>query len=100
MGLFERVPASVFCGIAEFGFDAEQLIVFRHALAPTRRAGLDLSCIQTHDDIRDGAILCLARAMGDDAGPSGAMRATAKAAMVESSVSPERCETIAVQPAR
>ena len=57
--------------VAELAFDAQQAVVLGHALASGDGAGLDLA----------GAI------------------ATARSAMVVSSVSPDRCETTADQPA-
>ena len=60
--------------IAQRSLDAQQLIILGDAVASAGCAGLDLPGIHGDGDIRDGRILRLARAMGDDGGVSGLFR--------------------------
>src|SRR6266850_3853103 len=53
--------------IAEVLLDAKQLVVLGHALAAARRAGLDLTEVQSDDEVGDERVLRLTRSVRDDA---------------------------------
>jgi hypothetical protein len=42
--------------VAEFLFDTEELIVFRHAIGAAERTRLDLACIRSDRDVGDGDV--------------------------------------------
>ena len=52
--------------VAEFLFDTEELIVFRHAIGAAEGTGLDLARIRSHGDVGDGDVFGFARAVADD----------------------------------
>ena len=51
---------------AKFILDREQAVVLGYSLATYRYPGFDLPAIRRNDEIGDGGIHCLTRAMGDD----------------------------------
>src|ERR1035437_9953221 len=56
---------------AKFLLDAEELVVFRHAVGAAKRAGFDLAGVGGDGDVGDGDILGFARAVADDGGVVG-----------------------------
>jgi len=52
--------------VAEFLFDAEELVVFGNAVGAAKGAGLDLAGIRRDGDVSDGDIFGLAGAVADD----------------------------------
>jgi len=56
----ERPHASVVCRASQFLFDAQQLVVLRHAIGARRRAGLDLPGIRRHHQVGNRDIFTLA----------------------------------------
>jgi len=54
--------------VAEFLFDAEELVVFGDAVGAAEGAGLDLAGVRGDGDVGDGDIFGLARAVADDGG--------------------------------
>ena len=48
--------------------DAQELVVFRHAVGAAQRPGLDLAGVGRHGNVRDGRVFRLAGAMADDRG--------------------------------
>ncbi len=69
--VFQGIPAGIFGGIAQFGFDAQQLVVLGNAVGAGGRAGLDLAHVQGHGQVGDGAVLGLAGAVGGNGPPAG-----------------------------
>jgi len=49
----------------QFFFNPKQLVVFRKALAPAWRTGLDLTCLKSHYKIGDENVLCLTGTVGN-----------------------------------
>ena len=62
---FEDLCSGVDCLIAQLLIDAEQLIVFRHAIRSRHRAGFDLAGVCSDCKICDERIFALARAVGN-----------------------------------
>ena len=54
--------------LAEKLFDAQQLVVLRHAVGAAERAGLDLAGVRRDGNVGNGRVFSLARAMADDGG--------------------------------
>ena len=67
----EDGAAGVAGGGAEFGLDADQLVVFRRPVAAREAAGLDLPAIGGDGEVGDGRVLGLARAVAHDRAPAG-----------------------------
>src|SRR6056297_2773520 len=51
--------AAVFGGVAEFGFDAQQLVVLGDPVAARRGAGLDLPAVGGHGEVGDRGVFGL-----------------------------------------
>ncbi len=47
-------PAGVLGSFGQFGFDAQQLVVFRNPVRAGGGAGLDLAHVQGNDQVGDG----------------------------------------------
>src|SRR5262245_36842634 len=60
--------------VTELIADAQQLVVFRDAIAARRRASLDLACVGCDREVRDEAVLALARAVRNDRGVARMLR--------------------------
>ena len=59
----QDAPPGINRDIAQLFLDADELIVFRDAIGPRKRACLDLTGIRGNRDVGDGRILGLARAV-------------------------------------
>ena len=59
-------PAGVGRFVAELLFDPQELVVLRHAVAPRRRAGLDLADVRRDREVGDRRVLGLAGAVRHD----------------------------------
>ena len=66
----QRTGAGVNRIFAEQLFDAQELVVFRHAVGSAQTAGLDLAAIGRHSNVGDGRVLGFAGTMRDDGGVS------------------------------
>src|SRR5579871_5142605 len=62
----DRAAAREAGGVGELLFDAQQLVVLGHAVRARRRARLQLPGVDRDGQVRDGRVLCLARAVRDD----------------------------------
>ena len=60
-------------GTGKVLFNAQQLVVLSHAVRAAHRAGLDLTRIETHGNIRDRAVFRLAGAVRNDGRVSRAL---------------------------
>src|SRR5262245_46277347 len=69
----EGLASGIARRVSELFLDAQQLVVFRHAIGATQRAGLDLSRSRSDCEVGDRDVLGLSRAMRDDRGVSRAM---------------------------
>ncbi len=69
----EGLHARILGDVAQFLFDAEQLVVLGHAIRAARRAGLDLAGVEGHGDVGDGRVFGLAGAVRNDGGVAGAV---------------------------
>ena len=58
--------AAVDGAVAEFFFDAEELVVFGHAVGAGGGAGFDLAAVGGDGDVGDGGVFGFAAAMGED----------------------------------
>ncbi len=70
-GLFAEVDgfdAQELRGLAEFFFDAEELVVLGDAVGAAGRAGLDLAGAGAYREVGDEDVFGLAGAVGDDTG--------------------------------
>ena len=70
----ECVLAGVLRHVKQLVFDAQELVVLRHAVRAARRTGLDLAGVDGNGDVRDRGVLGLAGAVRDDGRPTGAVR--------------------------
>ena len=64
--IIKRLQAVVAGGVAEFFLDAKQLIVLGDSVGASGSARLDLARIRRHDDVGDGRVFRLARAVRND----------------------------------
>ena len=60
-------------GTSQLLLNAQELVILGHPIASARSPRLDLARVQTHDDIGDGGIFRLTRAVRNDARPAGPM---------------------------
>ncbi len=68
LALLERGQTGIHGVLAEFLFDAEQLIVFRQTIRAAQGTGLDLAAVRRHGDVGDGGVFGFAGAMREDGG--------------------------------
>ena len=69
--LLQGSPAGVGGGIAKFGFDAQELVVFGNPIRAGGSAGLDLAHVQGHGQVGDRAVFGFAGAVAGDGAPAG-----------------------------
>src|SRR4029453_12621909 len=69
----ERAAAGVACGVVEFFFDAQELIVLGDALGAGRGTGLDLARVGGNGDVSNGGVLGFAGAVRGDGGVTGTL---------------------------
>src|SRR5688572_28488894 len=58
--------------VAQFFFNAQELVVLGHAVAARGRSGLDLARVRGHGQVGDRGVLGLAGAVRDDGAVAGA----------------------------
>lgn len=70
--------AKVFTGVdsvgTQFFFDTEQLVELSKTLGAARGASLDLACAKANDEVSNGRVFGLTRAVRDHDAPSGSLR--------------------------
>lgn len=54
--------------VAQFLFDANQLVVFGHSVSTAQRSRLNLAGVGGYGNVGNGGVLCLARTVGGDGG--------------------------------